>query len=150
MNTGGVDITPFMEATRQHNELRIRVYYEDTDCGGVVYYANYLRYMERGRTELLRGLGIELSAYHDKGLVFAVAEASVKYRRPARYNDLLIVATSVKEVTPASMAFYTEVSRGGELLVCGEVKAACVSVSSGRPARLPAEIAEALTRWNNS
>jgi acyl-CoA thioester hydrolase len=139
-----------MEADRRRNELSIRVYYEDTDCGNVVYYANYLRYMERGRTELLRGLGIELSAYHDKGLVFAVAEASVKYRRPARYNDLLTVATSVKGVTPASMTFYTEVSRGGELLVCGEVRAACVNAASGKPARLPAEIAEALARCLDS
>jgi acyl-CoA thioester hydrolase len=139
-----------MEDGGRRGELRIRVYYEDTDCGGVVYYANYLRYMERGRTELLRELGIDLSDYHNKGLAFAVAEASVKYRRPARYNDLLTVATSVAGVTPASMSFYTEVSCGGEVKACGEVRAACVSAASGRPARLPPEIAEALSRCLNS
>jgi acyl-CoA thioester hydrolase len=131
---------------KKTNELTIRVYYEDTDCGNVVYYANYLRYMERGRTELLRDLGVELSAYHEKGFAFAVAEANVKYKRSAHYNDLLTVTTSVKEVTSATMTFYTEVSRDGTLLVCGEIKAACVNLSSGRPARLPAEIAEALKK----
>ena len=131
---------------KKTNELTIRVYYEDTDCGNVVYYANYLRYMERGRTELLRDLGVELSAYHDKGFAFAVAEANVKYKQSAHYNDLLTVATSVKDVTSATMTFYTEVSRNGTLLACGEIKAACVNLSNGRPARLPAEIAEALKK----
>jgi tol-pal system-associated acyl-CoA thioesterase len=129
---------------KKTNELTIRVYYEDTDCGNVVYYANYLRYMERGRTELLRDLGVELSAYHDRGLAFAVAEANVKYKRSARYNDVLTVTTSVKEVTPATMTFNTEVSRGETLLACGEIKTACVNLASGRPARLPTEIVEAL------
>ena len=131
---------------KKTNELTIRVYYEDTDCGNVVYYANYLRYMERGRTELLRDLGVELSAYHEKGFAFAVAEANVKYKQSAHYNDVLTVTTSVKDVTSATMSFYTEVSRGETLLVCGEVKAACVNLASGRPARLPAEIAEALKK----
>ncbi|GBU22864.1 4-hydroxybenzoyl-CoA thioesterase [Fibrobacteres bacterium R8-0-B4] len=126
------------------NELTIRVYYEDTDCGNVVYYANYLRYMERGRTELLRDLGVELSVYHADGFAFAVAEANVKYKQSAHYNDLLTVTTSVKEVTSATMTFCTEVSRGGTLLAVGEIKAACVNLANGRPARLPAEIAEAL------
>jgi len=126
------------------NTLTLRVYYEDTDCGNVVYYANYLRYMERGRTELLRDFGIDLSVYHDRGFVFAVAEANIKYRRSAHYNDLLTVITSVKEVTPATMVFCTEVLRDGTLLVTGEIKAACVNVSTGRPARLPAEMVEAL------
>jgi len=131
---------------KKFNELTIRVYYEDTDCGNVVYYANYLRYMERGRTELLRDLGMELSAYHDKGFAFAVAEANVKYKRSAHYNDVLTVTTSVKDVSPATMTFYTEVSRDGTLLACGEIKAACVNLASGRPARLPAEMVEALEK----
>jgi len=129
---------------KKNNTLTIRVYYEDTDCGNVVYYANYLRYMERGRTELLRDLGVELSAYHEKGFAFAVAEANVKYKRSAHYNDLLTVTTSVKEVTPATMTFYTEVLRGETLLVTGEIKAACVNLVTGRPARLPAEMVEAM------
>jgi acyl-CoA thioester hydrolase len=130
------------------NELSIRVYYEDTDCGNVVYYANYLRYMERGRTELLRDLGLELSTYHEKGFAFAVVEASLKYKQAAHYNDLLTVTTSVKDVTPATMTFQTEISRAadGALLVCGEIKAACVNLRNGRAARLPAEMVEALER----
>jgi tol-pal system-associated acyl-CoA thioesterase len=126
------------------NELTIRVYYEDTDCGNVVYYANYLRYMERGRTELLRSLGIDLSVYHDQGFVFAVAEANVKYKRSAHYNDLLTVVTTVTEVTNASMTFHSDVFRDDTLLASGDIKAACVKLSSGRPARLPAEMVEAM------
>jgi tol-pal system-associated acyl-CoA thioesterase len=126
------------------NTLTIRVYYEDTDCGNVVYYANYLRYMERGRTELLRELGVELEAYHGQGLAFAVAEANVRYKRSAHYNDVLTVNTSVKEVSPATMTFYTEVLRGEELLVSGEIKAACVKLSTGAVTRLPKEMVEAL------
>jgi acyl-CoA thioester hydrolase len=131
---------------KKTNELSIRVYYEDTDCGNVVYYANYLRYMERGRTELLRDLGLELSTYHKKGFAFAVVEANLKYKQAARYNDLLTVVTSVKDVTPATMTFYTEISRAadGTLLVCGEIKAACVNLESGRAARLPVEMVAAL------
>jgi len=126
------------------NTLTIRVYYEDTDCGNVVYYANYLRYMERGRTELLRGLGIDLSVYHDQGFAFAVAEANVRYRRSAHYNDLLTVVTAVKEVSSASMTFHSDILCDGVLLAEGDVKAACVKLSSGRPARLPAEMFQAM------
>jgi len=126
------------------NTLTIRVYYEDTDCGNVVYYANYLRYMERGRTELLRDLGIDLSVYHDQGFVFTVAEANVKYRRSAHYNDLLTVVTAVKEVTNASMTFHSDIFCGETLLAEGDIKAACVKLSSGRPARIPAEMFQAM------
>jgi len=126
------------------NELQIRIYYEDTDCGNVVYHANYLRYMERGRTELLRDLGIDLSIYHDRGLVFAVVEANIKYKRSAFYNDLLTVVTTVKDLSPASMTFGYEIRRDDTLLATGEVKAACVKLSSGMPARLPVDMVEAL------
>jgi tol-pal system-associated acyl-CoA thioesterase len=126
------------------NELKIRIYYEDTDCGGVVYHANYLRYMERGRTELLRDMGIDLSVYHDQGFVFAVVDASIKYRRSAFYNDLLTVFTNVKDVSSASMTFAYEIKRDDTLLATGEIRAACVKQSSGTPVRLPADMAEAL------
>jgi len=126
------------------NKLTIRVYYEDTDCGNVVYYANYLRYMERGRTELLRDLGVDLSVYHDQGFVFAVAEANIQYKRSAHYNDVLTVVTTVKEVTNASMTFHSDVFRDETLLAEGDVKAACVKLSSGRPARIPADMFQAM------
>ncbi|MDR0306729.1 MAG: tol-pal system-associated acyl-CoA thioesterase [Chitinispirillales bacterium] len=129
---------------KKSNELRIRVYYEDTDCGNVVYYANYLRYMERGRTELLRELGVDFSSYHEKDTVFSVIEANVKYKQPARYNDLLTVVTNIKEVSGASLIFETQVRRGETLLVYGEVKLACVKLSTGMPKRIPGEIVSAL------
>jgi len=126
------------------NELKIRIYYEDTDCGGVVYHANYLRYMERGRTELSRDLGLCLSNYHDQGLVFAVVDVNIKYKRSAYYNDLLTVITTVKDVSSASMTFSYEIKRDGTLLATGEVKVACVKMESGIPARLPADMVELL------
>jgi acyl-CoA thioester hydrolase len=124
----------------KNNKLTIRVYYEDTDCGNVVYYANYLRYMERGRTELLRELGVELSGFHEQDTVFSVVEANVKYKQPARYNDLLTVITAVKEISGASLTFQSDIRRGETLLVSGEVKLACVKHSTGMPKRIPAEI----------
>ncbi|MFP4163373.1 MAG: tol-pal system-associated acyl-CoA thioesterase [Chitinispirillaceae bacterium] len=126
------------------NELQIRIYYEDTDCGNVVYYANYLRFMERGRTELLRSLGIDFSTYHEKGLMFAVVEANVKYKRPAQYDDLISVRTRVEKISTASITFRTDIFRDGTLLVSGDVKVACVKMSSGLPRRVPVEIVSAL------
>jgi tol-pal system-associated acyl-CoA thioesterase len=128
----------------KNSELKIRVYYEDTDCGNIVYYANYLRYMERGRTELLRELGMELSGFHEQDTIFTVVEANVKYRQPARYNDLLTVITAVKEISGASLTFQSDIRRGETLLVSGEVKLACVKYSTGMPRRIPAEIMSAL------
>ena len=125
--------------------MQIRVYYEDTDCGNVVYYANYLRYMERSRTELLRERGIDLSHYHANGLLFTVAEAHVRYKVPARYNDLLEVESFVTEMSPASILVRTTIKRAADtvLLVEGEVKLACVN-TNGRPSRIPQEIRQAL------
>ena len=109
------------------NHLKIRVYYEDTDCGNVVYYANYLRYMERGRTELLRGMGFELADLHKQDTLFVVAEANVRYHSPARYNDVLNVATSIAEHTPATITFHYEIAnQRGVLCASSDVKAACV------------------------
>ena len=126
--------------------MRIRVYYEDTDCGNVVYYANYLRYMERSRTEYLRERGVDLSDYHENGLLFTVTEAHLHYRAPARYNDLLDVASSIIEITPVTINFMTEIRRSGEsnLLVKGEVRVACIR-TNGRPTRIPEEMRKALS-----
>jgi acyl-CoA thioester hydrolase len=120
--------------------MKIRVYYEDTDCGNVVYYANYLRYMERSRTEYLRERGIDLCAYQAKGLLFAVVEANVKYRRPAKYNDLLEVESRVTETTSVSITFETLIdNQSRERLVEGLVKLVCIS-AEGKARRIPAEI----------
>ena len=128
------------------NHLAVRVYYEDTDCGDVVYYANYLRYMERGRTELMRSLGFELADLHEQDTLFVVAEASVRYHSPARYNDVLDVATSVGEHSPATITFHYEIAnQRGVLCVSGDVRAACVD-KAGRVKRIPKAITDKLAR----
>jgi acyl-CoA thioester hydrolase len=124
--------------------MQIRVYYEDTDCGNVVYYANYLRYMERSRTEFMRDRGIDLVEWQKRGTVFVVVEVQVKYRSPARYNDLLDVTSIVTELTSASITFTTTMYRyKGPLLVKGNVRLACTSVD-GHVKRLPEAIQSVL------
>ncbi|ERP39120.1 YbgC/FadM family acyl-CoA thioesterase [Chitinivibrio alkaliphilus] len=98
--------------------MNIRVYYEDTDCGGVVYHANYLRYMERARTEFLRERGIHLDTYHHKNIVFAVTELQIKYRFPARYNDLLRVETDLTELTTYRTGFKNRIYTHEDTLCC--------------------------------
>jgi acyl-CoA thioester hydrolase len=123
--------------------MEIRVYYEDTDCGGVVYYANYLRWLERSRTEFLRSRGVELASWMRQGVWFSVSECNVKYRRPARYDDLLEVTTEVEELGGAAFWLKNEVRRKGELLAEARVRIACMG-DDGRARRVPAEIADAL------
>lgn len=123
--------------------MNIRVYYEDTDCGGVVYYANYLKFMERSRTEFLRELGIDQVSYQKKGIFFVVIDAHVKYRSPARYDDLLSVESSVVELSSAAVVFETRILRGKTLLVKGEVKLTCVG-PQGHAMKIPEEIREVL------
>ncbi|NLG18511.1 MAG: YbgC/FadM family acyl-CoA thioesterase [Fibrobacter sp.] len=125
--------------------MNIRVYYEDTDCGNVVYYANYLKYMERSRTEFLREKGIDLSNYQKNNILFAVIEANIKYRAPARYNDLLDVQSVCTEITSATVGFDTLIkNQSGILLVKGSVRLACMS-PDGRARRIPEEIRKALS-----
>jgi len=125
--------------------MEIRVYYEDTDCGGVVYYANYLRWLERARTEFLRSRGVELAPWMQKGILFAVSECNVKYRRPARYDDLVDVSTEVEEVGGAAFWLKNDVRRGDELLLEARVRIACMG-ADGRPTRIPGEILTALAQ----
>lgn len=124
--------------------MQIRVYYEDTDCGNVVYYANYLRYMERSRTEYLRDRGIDLAEWQQSGSMFVAVEANIKYRGSARYNELLDVQSSVSELTSASVTFITTIHRvRGPLLVKGTVRLACVG-ASGHVKRIPDAISSVL------
>ncbi len=120
--------------------MKIRVYYEDTDCGDVIYYANYLRYMERSRTEYLRERGIDLLEWKQRGVTFVVTEVKVKYRSPGRYNDLLDVESEISEISSASLVFYTTIhNHKGILLVTGTVKLACIN-SEGHVQRIPEQI----------
>jgi acyl-CoA thioester hydrolase len=120
----------------------VRVYYEDTDFSGFVYHASYLRFLERGRTELLRGLAGDQSELHReaRGLVFVVRRMTLDFIRPARMDDQLTIVTRTQHLRGASMQLAQEVRRGDERLVAAEVTVACVR--DGRAIRLP----EALRR----
>ena len=118
----------------------VRVYYEDTDSGGVVYYANYLKFMERARTEWLRSVGFEQDRLlAQEGIIFAVRTVELGYHRPARFNELLEVNASLVAKGRASLTFYQEVRRqdDGQVLCSGEIKIACVDRESMRPTPIP-------------
>ncbi|MCB1377919.1 MAG: tol-pal system-associated acyl-CoA thioesterase [Alphaproteobacteria bacterium] len=117
--------------------LPVRVYYEDTDVGGVVYHANYLRYCERGRTDLLRMLGIRQSALEDLG--FVVRRMECEFLRPGRLDDLLVVETSCSAVMGARLTLQQQVLRSGEVLFSAAVTVALID-GRGRPRRLPADM----------
>ena len=123
------------------DRLELRVYYEDTDAGGVLHHAAAVRYLDRGRTEWLRARGLTLGALaaaHAR--VFAVRALAVEYLAPGRLDDALTVGTRLREARPASLRFAQELRRGGECLARAEVTVACLDAGSGRPAALPAAL----------
>ena len=126
-----------MSETPQVFTLPVRVYYEDTDMAGIVYSANYLRYIERGRSEWVRAVGLDQNHMKDvEGIVFAVRRVEADYLAPARLDDLLEVATWVAEKRPARMVMGQEVRRDGQVLFRAMVTVVCMS-TTGRPVRLP-------------
>ena len=126
----------------EHSHI-LRVYYEDTDFGGVVYYANYLKFYERGRSEALRTLGVDQVSMKAEGLVFVVRRAEVDYLAPARFDDVLEVLTSVDKVGGASAVMTQRILRDGVVLSEASVRVACMD-SSGRPARFPDAVRRSL------
>lgn len=116
--------------------LKIRVYYEDTDFGGIVYYANYLKFIERARSEWVRAVGIDQIAMKDAGVVFAVRRVEADYLSPARYDDQLEVRTRLEALTPARMIVWQEVWRGDQLLFQARVVVVAIG-ATGAPVRLP-------------
>ena len=121
----------------------VRVYYEDTDVAGIVYYANYLRFLERGRTEWLRDIGIDQTALIEEGLAFAVVDLSIKYIQPARFNDLLEVVTEVNKASRESLIFkqYIRDQQRQDHIYCrAEVKAACIDMKLLKPKALPKQL----------
>ena len=118
-----------------------RVAYQDTDSGGVVYYANYLGFMERGRNEYLRQIGRSIKEYQDRGTFFIVVEATLRYRAPAVLDDMLVIETWIEEGKRSSAVFGQRVLReeDGEVLVEGDIKIACINERL-RPTRLPEEL----------
>jgi acyl-CoA thioester hydrolase len=121
--------------------IPVRVYYEDTDTAGVVYYANYLRFLERGRTEWLRALGVgQQRLAEESGIVFAVRSLNIEYLRPARLDDQLAVLTELTLAGRAQVTLKQWIERGGETLVEATVRVACLDAKRMKPAALPAEI----------
>jgi tol-pal system-associated acyl-CoA thioesterase len=126
--------------------IPIRVYYQDTDAGGVVFHAQYLAFMERARSELLNEAGIDLARFSDQHrLLFMVHHIDVRYHLPARLNDLLSVSAEVVKMGRASFVFRQRVERAAELLVEADVTIALVDRSRMKPARMPEELKQALT-----
>jgi acyl-CoA thioester hydrolase len=120
----------------------VRVYYEDTDAGGVVYYANYLKFMERARTEWLRALGFEQTALaEDHGIVFVVRSMMIDYLKPARFGDKVQVSVELARVGAGQIDLVQQVRRGDELLATAAVKIACVGLRTMRPTRIPQPLA---------
>ena len=130
--------------------LPLRVYYEDTDAAGIVYYANLLRFLERGRTELLRMLGQEHSALREERNVhWVVRRCTIDYLKPARLDETIEVVTSCGELRGASLDMLQHARRSDEILVRAELTVACMGVA-GRPVRLPPLVRAALARVSGS
>jgi acyl-CoA thioester hydrolase len=131
---------------------QLRVYYEDTDSGGVVYYANYLRFIERARTEWLRSLGFEQEALkRDEGIVFAVRSVNIEFLQPAWLDDRLDISVILTGLKPASFVLQNSVSRivadhTADCLVAASVKVACLNIECFKPAPIPAPIRLALAQ----
>lgn len=120
------------------HSLPIRVYYEDTDAGGIVYYANYWRFCERARTEWLRARGVDQQALlNDRGLGFVVRTVQGDYLKPARLDDTLTITTQTDTLRRASIVFLQHVTRGAELLFSARVTVACVDLRRSRPVPIP-------------
>lgn len=117
----------------------LRVYYKDTDMAGIVYYANYLRYIERARSDWVRGLGVDQAALRDGGLVFAVRRVVADYLAPAHFDELLNVRTAVQSITPARAVLDQQVWRGDQCLFTAQVTIVCLN-AAGRAVRLPAKL----------
>ena len=137
---------PSMSGTFSHC---VRVYWEDTDAGGIVFYANHLKYLERARTEWLRSLGWSQSELRDRlGVLFVVSEANLRYRQPAHLDDELDVSVSVAQLPRATIRLQQQVRRGAELLVEAGIALACVDAGSLRVRRIPEAIKHAILESN--
>ena len=123
----------------------VRVYYEDTDAGGVVFYANYLRFFERARTEMLRTIGYEQDELiANEGMIFAVRSVQVDYLRPARFNELLQVSAEVVHAKKVSLTFEQQITRGNDVLCKSIIRIACLDANNMRPKIIPENLIELL------
>ena len=135
-------MTATLSAPVQHRH-RVRVYWEDTDAGGVVFYANYLKFFERARTEWLRGLGFSQQRLREQtGAIFVVSDTTLRYLRPARLDDELQVTVHLAAAGRASMEIEQQAWRGTELLCEGRIRIGCVQAENFRPCRIPSAIVD--------
>lgn len=126
--------------------IAVRVYWEDTDAGGIVFYANHLKFFERARTEWLRSLGFEQERMRrEASTLFVVADTAVRFHRPARLDDLLDVDVAIVEAGRASLRLAQQARRGGELLSEATIRLGCVDLQTMRPVRIPDTILEAIS-----
>lgn len=129
----------------KNHSMNIRVYYEDTDLAGVVYYANYFRFIERARSEWIRDLGIDqIKMRNERKAVFVVTKLKADYRRPAHFDDILTVETKIKVISPVRAYFYQNIFRKDEIIFNAEVCVTCTS-TSGKIQRLPEKIKSLMT-----
>jgi acyl-CoA thioester hydrolase len=124
---------------------RVRVYYKDTDAGGVVYYGNYLRFFEAARTEFLLQRGVDLNRWIDRGILFVVTRAEIDYLSPAKYGEVLLIDTACTDLSGATLELACRVRREGDeqLIATGATRLACIG-DRGRPVRIPREIRDVL------
>ncbi len=128
-------------AAVKHFEWQVRVYYEDTDAGGVVYHSNYLNFMERARTEWLRQMGFEQTYLKDVlNIVFVVHSMQIAFKKPARFNDLLTITSNLAKTGRSSFEFFQKITINQQILVEAQVKVACVDAMSFKPVGIPEQI----------
>jgi len=126
-----------------------KIYYHDTDCGGVVYYANYLKYLEEGRTEFLHNKGVELKALAEEGIYFVVAHTELDYKYPARYHDIIQVSTAVDKLSRCSIDFTQEIFKDKDALVKTRTTLVCVN-KGFKPVALPSSVKDRLHEVNSA
>jgi len=128
---------------------QVRVYYEDTDSGGVVYHSNYLKFMERARTEWLRHLGFEHTAINDAfKVIFVVHSMQIEFKQPAKFNELLTITSELGKVGRGSFEFLQKIMKNNQLLVQAQVKLACVSMLTFKPVAVPRPILQKIKSQN--
>ena len=125
--------------------MKKKIYYHDTDAGGVVYYANYLKYLEEARTELLREEGVNIGELADKGILFAVKRTEINYKAPARYADTLTIMASISKVKNASLEFTQSIKRGDQTLVEAKTQLVCID-SNFMLQVIPDEVSQCLKK----
>ena len=127
-------------SARERFRAQMRIYWEDTDAAGIVFYANYLKFFERARTEWLRSLGFEQEALRRDGIAFVVSESALRYRRPARLDDMIEVSVAVLHLGQASLQIAQVARRAEDLLAEGTIRIGCVELGTFRPCRIPNDI----------